>query len=447
MTKCSLSHGGITCIAVFLLLPLASHGAKVHGRMTLGGYTATERFTDATGGSDKNDFMVLSSRLFLKVTELGDAQWETVADLRDKQDFFDKLNKEQLQLDSSNQLQVRQLSLRAPPKDGKWSGTLGRFSIPEAGAVQIDGGLGEYYWSKDLRTGVLMGKNSRRNDQTYNQYNPNSNQYGLTTTYQSATRGWDKNFYLSHAFVRQAEGVEIDRSYLFQNMIYQWEENSRLITLLYLDFVPRTYVQTGNVLWQQSFSKSLATQLNILGIDVIEYSRRQGVREILSPSPYREVSAKLDYFTSPLTKIQISTMGGVRDADHLSKNETALAFEQNQFFNRNMDAFAKLGLRKNFTSNDQFTHLYVGYFSRKWESGIDLDYSIEKYNDGIIKHATTTELSLSNYLSKDLFSTLSVQRAADETVTIWTGFFKIGYRFGNQESPPIRDGASPRGQL
>jgi hypothetical protein len=206
-------------------------------------------------------------------------------------------------------------------------------------------------------------------------------------------------------------------------------------------------VQTGNVLWQQGIDKDWASQLSVLGIDVIEYSRRQGVRELLSPSPYKEVGAKLDYSPSPLNKWQFATKSGVRDADQLSKNEFSVAFEKNQWLSRNIDGIAKIGIRKNFTSNDKFVHFFTGYFSRKWESGLDLDYSIENYNDGVIKHAITTEVSLSNFLSKDLYSTFSVQRAADETVQIWTGFFKVGYRFGNQEIPPVRDGASPRGQL
>jgi hypothetical protein len=206
-------------------------------------------------------------------------------------------------------------------------------------------------------------------------------------------------------------------------------------------------VQTGNFLWQQSISKTTQSQLSLLGIDVIEYTRRQGVRERLTPSPYQESSWRFDITPRPLTKWIAGTSYGLRGIDKLIKNEFYLGYEKNQIFNANYDFFFKFGARRNFTSFDNFAHSYLGYFSRKWEAGLDLDYVIENYTDATIKHGVTIEASLSNYISRDLFSTVSVQRSTDEVVSIWTGFFKLGYRFGNQETTPIRDGSSPRGQL
>ena len=106
-------------VQYFALVMLLSvlHTSKVFseswsGRVVLGGYASTERFADTSAtGSSKNDFQTLSGRFYLKGENLGPGQFESITDLRDKHDFFDKLNKEKLALDARNQFQVRQLSV------------------------------------------------------------------------------------------------------------------------------------------------------------------------------------------------------------------------------------------------------------------------------------------------------------------------------------------------
>jgi hypothetical protein len=171
------------------------------------------------------------------------------------------------------------------------------------------------------------------------------------------------------------------------------------------------------------------------------------VRETLQPSAYQEVSDKLNYFVDRKRKFEVGYSSGVRQADDLTRNDLYLGYEENQVLGRNWDVFIKGGVRKNYSSNDTYSHLYLGYFSRKWEGSMEATYAIENYTDGTALHPLTLEATLSNYLAKELFSTFSFTRAADEKVTIYSVFFKIGYRFGNQQIAPIRDGSSPRGQL
>jgi hypothetical protein len=247
--------------------------------------------------------------------------------------------------------------------------------------------------------------------------------------------------------VTQSHGSEVDRTYLFHNAIYQWNSRSRLISLLYLDTVPRFYMQNGNILWQQGWTPRWSSQLSFLGVDVITYSRRQGVRERLAPSPYKEVAARANYATTPLSKWEFGFSDGRRDVDRLSRAEFYIGAERNQFWSRHWDIFGKLGGRKNFTSDDIFSNLYLGYYTRKWELGLDAEYGVEKYRDGVTKHPLTVEVDISNYLSRALFLTGSVQQAQDESVRILSGFLRLGYRFGGGDPPPLRDGSPPRGQL
>ena len=89
----------------------------------------------------------------------------------------------------------------------------------------------------------------------------------------------------------------------------------------------------------------------------------------------------------------------------------------------------------------------MGYFSKNYETVFDVDYAMQKNDDGTTTHPMNTELSLTSFFSKKYFASAALQRAADETVTILGTFIKIGYRFGNKDLPPIRDGAAPRVSL
>lgn len=432
-------------LTLSLAISPAAHGTLVNGRFTFGGYMATERFSNTDGGSDKNDAQVLSARYFLKLTDINNQPYDITVDLRDKNDFFDKADRERLQLTDRNNFQVRELNVRLhKPNFGM---QLGRFPVPEAGAAGVDGAMLVKPHTKDWRSGAFGGYNPKRWDQSYYQWNQQDVIAGAYTTYQSRGSALAKNLFLTHAIIDEVHGVQTDRFYLFHNMVYQWQPRSRLISLMYLDFVPRTYIQNGNLLWQQGWTPKFSSQLGVMAVDVITYSRRQGLREELAPSAYNEGSLRLDFEPWSTRKYQFGISSGSREADHLTKSEYYFGVEQSQFWSKRWDVFAKLGGRKNFTSDDIFANVYLGYFSRKWEFGWDVEYGIEKYKDDVTKHPLTIEFDVSNYLTRSLYLTGSVQRAKDEVVEIYTLFVKLGYRFGSGQLAPLRDGAPPRGQL
>ena len=442
------SPGSALLIAIgVLILPNSSQAEKIHGRFTLGGFASTERFTESTFGSDKNDFATLSARSFLKIDEIGEGKWEFVSDLRDKHDFFDKLDREKLALTAKNDFQVRQLSMRRPSKNHFWSGQLGRFPIPEAGAVYVDGLQVGNHWSPAFRSGLFGGLNPKQDSLSYLQFNPKATIYGLNLTYEPQQRSWARNAFYTLAVVNQIYENHLDRNYLYHNTIFQWNEDSRVIALLYLDFVPRVFVQTYSANWQQGLIRSFSTDLRVLGVDVIEYSRRQGVLEVLPPSRYSEGGIDLIFRPNSSAKYILSSMHGAREIDGLTRSEVDLAVYSSRFFSSNLDAYLVLGSRKNFTSQDRLIRTGGGYFSRSWESSLDLEYAIQQNTSGVTTHPLIAEVSLSHYYSKQTFFTLSFNRSADENVTIMSTFFKVGYRFGTQETPPVRDGAPPRGKL
>jgi len=433
-----------------LAAPFLAHGAatKIHQRYSFGGYAATERYkNDSSSGTDSNDFAILSGRAFLRVHDWGESKWEFVSDLRDKHDFFDKLDKERLTLNARNELQVRQLSLRRPNPSGFWSPQAGRFAVPEAGAVFVDGAQIENHWTKAVRTSVFGGLNPKQDADSYLKFNSEANVYGGNLTIQSQTGGWHQNFYSSTALVEKTYGGHRDRQYLFENLNYQWSRDGRFLGLLYLDFIPRSYVQTANAILQQGISQSFAIEAQGLMVDAIEYSRRQGVLERLPSSPYREGSLQVTLLPGSTSRLFVKGTYGKRQVDQLDKNEVMAGWSGTGFISPKWDLRAAGGVRKNFTSDDQFARGGLGYFSRKWESTLDVDFSAQTYATGQVLHPLITELTLANYYSRRTYSTLAFQHAADEDKTIMSVFFRVGFQFSNQEVPPVRDGAPPRGAL
>lgn len=429
------------------LINIPALAIKTTGRITLGGVAITERFNSQEFGSSSNDYMLGSARLFYKISELGEDHWELISDLRDRHDFFGKLNKEQLQLEGKNDFQVRQMSARWLNPKGNSSATLGRFQLPEAGAVFVDGAEYEYRISSPWKAGFFGGYNPKSVENSYLQLNTDAVQDGLFLTYQSKDEDWDKNLFFSHGLVQQKYKSQDERSFFFHNLIYQWKDDSRLISFLNYDFVPSGKIQTMNLLYQQKWSQAFSSELGHLVIDVLEYRRNQGVLEKLDASPYSESHAQINTKLGQHSEVALELSSGLRQADNLKRDEASLGYSMNEVFSKNMDMRLKLGSRKNFTSQDTFSKLSLGYFSRKWEYSFDAQYEIDKNDDTSITHPLTLELALTNYYSKEIFLTGSFQRAADENVTIMSTFVKLGYRFGNQEIPPIRDGAPPRGPL
>ncbi len=438
-------------ILLSVLFPSKGFSGNWSGRIVLGGYASTERFAETTGtGSSKNDFQTLSGRFYLKGENLGSGQWESITDLRDKHDFFEKLNKENLTLEPQNEFQIRQVSIGITNPRNFWGFQFGRFPVSEVGAAHVDGLQIRNYWTPEWKSTYFAGQNPQQRERSYLKTNSEAQIYGTSLTYQKLGGDWDRNTYASHGVVQDLYSGHIDRNYIFQNVIYQWNEDSRFISLLYYDLVPRGYVQNGTATWQQGWSRYFFTDLNLMAVDVIEYRRRQGVLETLISSPYSEASIRLNLNLAEKIEVNrffLQFTSGSRQLDNLKRQSVEFGYVKSKFWGPNWDIYATVEARKNFTSTDKLARLGLGYFSRRWDANLDLATQIQNNDSGVVTHPLMIDTSLSYLISRRLYVAVSVQSATDENVKIASAFFKFGYRFGNREVPPLRDGAPPRGAL
>jgi hypothetical protein len=437
-----------TLYIVVLSLGRFAKAEQTYGRITLGSYAAIEKYNDLDSGSDRNDFMTASARLYFRSFEMGsNKNWEFATDIRDKHDFFDKLNQEKLQLDPVNTVQLRQFDVKYESPSRFLFVDVGRFAVSEAGSAYCDGAELGIKGGSGWALAGFGGYNPKRPDQSYVTFNSNSYTSGAFFRFQNPNASWDQTFYTTLAHVTQSVGSDIDRQYVFNNLVYQYSAKSHLWYLLYVDFVPHTYVQTANVNWLQGINDNFSININALGVDVIEYLRRQDVREQLQASPYKEASIRFKQATNQGPNVYLQSLYGERQSDQLIRREQLFGFGLPRFFSVNVDLSGKIGYRDNFNSKDSFAALGLGYFSDLWELSFEVQSGEEVYANGDKLHPLLANMDFGFYVSRKLFFAMGVEQAQDEQVKISSGFLKLSYRFGNIETPPIRDGVTPRGRL
>ncbi|HCM39728.1 MAG: hypothetical protein A2X97_15675 [Bdellovibrionales bacterium GWA1_52_35] len=433
-------------LATQLVISPQARAATYYGRITSGGFVSKETFAHASDGQTSNDFLTASARLFYRISDLGDSKVETTIDLRDKNDFFDKLDRERLLLTSKNTFQARQLSIALPNNRGPLYGIIGRFPVSEAGPVHVDGAEAGLRWSPTFRASVFGGYNPERPDQTSLQYNPDSQVLGAYAVLQPKP-GESTYFYMNNAAVVQRVSGHTDRLFWANHFVYRWKSPNSVTGLFNFDFVPRSYLQFASLSWFQEWLKGRSSTVNLTAFDVIQYSRRQGVLETLPPSPYREAALRLRHRMNSVTTMNLNFSHGLRLNDLLQRTELSAGPSFLQFISRHFSAEALLGYRRNFTSRDTFFRFDLGWYSRFWEINFNGEAGIRVEPGLSTLHPVLTELGIAHFFSKGFYGTASIQDAWDERVNIVSGFVKFGYRFGSQDVAPLRDGAPPRGHL
>ena len=422
------------------------YAVSYSGRATVGSYISNEHFKLESDGTFNNDFSTISSRLFTRFTEITENRLEGTVDIRDKHDFFEKYDSEKLALTGNNTLQAREVSLKYNDPRSRWLATVGRFSISDAGAVNVDGAEAGVRWTESWRSSVFGGQDPKLPNQTYFQQNPHAYAFGTYTVFQPTSSSWRSNTLNSTALVAKNVQSHLDRFYFYDFFLYEWESPSRIMGMLYLDLVPRTYVQTGLLAYSQKLNKDWSSTLQGTAIDTIEYSRRKGVLETLAPSPYREGTLSVRQILNNTTSFNYYTLFGVRKADHRKVQIYSFGPDYTQIFHKEVSGGLKLGFKKNFTSRDFFTKINIGYYPKNWELVLDEYLAIQK-EAAQTYYPIISEVSLAHFFSREFYGTLSYQNATSAIAKVNTFFIYLGYRFGSKDVPPLRDGAPPRGRL
>lgn len=408
----------------------------------VGSFLSTERFSNMVD-TTRNDFSTVSSRFFLDVSDISSNHIEGVADIRDINDFFGKFDAERLALTPDNRLQAYQVYLGLPPDGPGFYWKAGRFAVNPAGGIFTDGAEAGYAWSSSWRTSLFGGLDAKRPDQWYTTWNPDSQAFGAYSLYEPENQGWRDRFYLANALVGETVLSHLDQAYFYTDSVYQWDARNLLSVLLYLDFTPMVYVQTGIIDYQQQLNDTWATTLNLIELDPIEYLRQQDVLEQLAPSPYREASLDVRQTLSDVALLDYEGRYGLRVDDALALWELSAGAIFPRVINEHLQLQANLVYRHDFTTYEDLLRLQAGFFSRKWEIDLDAYLGLQYQVDGNLYHPINGDLSLSWFFSKDLYATLGLEAASNELVSIGSGYLTLAYRYGSERPSLVRPNAPP----
>lgn len=370
-------------------------------------------------------------------------QW--TVDLRDRYSLYDKLNRQQLTLEERNIFQMTKFFYRQSNDWGQW--TLGRTSVIDAGGVYVDGLVLDVPLGQAWQLGALAGANPKRSTQTFVEGNSDSTIGGLYLTFQPNHLAWGKNLYIAHGLVSERFQGEEDRRFLSQSIQYQWSQYSQLIETAYVDFVPRANLQTGTFTWLQQWSDLLDTRLQALGVDVIEYARRQGLREQLTPSPYREGEIVIGLGARKALSFDIGLRNGRRLSDDLMLNDQYVRLRTTQEFLPRQLYELRAGQKKNFNSQDNYLQASMSFYNKRWEIVFDLEKSREEYFNSMTLNGTVANANFIFLWSKKMYVSSELQYAGDERLNIYSTFLRLNYRFGSDDLPPLREGAPPGSRL
>jgi hypothetical protein len=445
LTSCG--YGWLFCFLV-ASAPSAS-ATQVSGRFSFGFYASQENFSDDSQG-DNNDFMTTSERMYLKIQKWG--PFDAIFDLRDTHDFFDKLDAERTHLIGTDFFQFREADIRYPNQNGSFYAAVGRFSIMDAGSAWVDGAeIGERF-GHGWRFGIFGGHDPKRPEDIYMRSDTPDVDYGTYVSYQNPSPSWQHLFNTSLAYFENSVNGFVDRRYAFSNLLYQWNYASRLISNIYLDMVPRTFIQNGNVTYQQGISKDFDTSATLTAWDSITYSNQTGVLDQLPSSPYREASVRARYRLSEKTRWLNELNYGQRLADQTELKEAKTGAQVVGIFSPKIEMTGYLGYLEEFVARGPMGYFEIDYFSRQWEFGFNVNASAQQRFDDYggtpsTLNPVTTELNIARIISNSFLATAALQYAHDEIATIYSGFLTVTYRFGGKDLAPIRDGAAPRRRL
>lgn len=431
----------------FLNLVFTNAYSAYYGRFISGGFFSKEVFRNVE--NDRyNDVAILSERLFVNYSQILESNNELTLDLRDKLNFFDKLNSETLRLDSSNKIQLHQLNLKNSNATSV-NYRVGRFPVTEAGAIYLDGvelGSQSTFSNFITRYSLFFGLNPQVSDQSELNFTKDANAYGGYVVFESKGENWDNYLYSTFSLARQTYKSEVDRTYIYNNTMYQTGSGSSLSLLGYLDLEPEINIQNLWASYLYTFTNKFRWRNSISTIDTIQYSRVKDIRETLPNSKYHQMSTSLQSPGNAKDYYELKVSAGLREYDKKNKLELKYGYNISEFIYNDLTLGVRTGLRKDFVNNAVSLGASLLFTNLRREISLSQDLQYETINK-VNNYVSITELSYTRFFDRSLFGIISGQNIWDKDVSILSVLFKISYRFGEGGQAPLRDGAAPMGQL
>ncbi len=436
-----------------LILSMCMLNTKVYGsytgRYSFGAYLSKESFSDyGNNPSDaSNDELKFTQRYFLTADRFV-GENDFLLDVRDEYNNFKKVQKSNLTLTSSYSVKIKQLSLK---KSGDYSGTksqVGRFSIPEAGSLVIDGvdiGRRTMWNGFSAKYSLFTGLNQSTGVEEGDNGNYSSFANGAYVLVESKTSDWDRYLYSSTSFVQNRYKGDVDREYFFNNSILQTSLNHHFSGLIYQDIRPRVKLKNGSFQYLYSGVNNSKLRIYTNYSDSIQQYRQNGILLNLPASSYVEYGVQHRgseinnaYYLEKLLKY------GKRSTDSKENFEGKIILG---FPSDDMDHYTQLIHLKVGNHFDRYEigpGLKLMKFNLKRELMILGEYYAQKdkatnESNGVFNG----EYSYTRFFKNHLLGLFSFQYTYQKNVNIFSFFLNLTYRFGDGGVAPVREGEPP----
>ena len=438
----------LACLFLMLALfaPTDADSYEYHGSILSGGYVAREDITGESELNTDNDRAVFSGRAFLDVNRIGSQQYQFTADLRDRHDFFDKIDTQRLQLSGKNTPRLRQLVLRDPGTSQSLYWSVGRFLPAENNVIYNDGLEGGIHLSTNHKVGIFAGYRPKINEEHAANLGSNAYQTGIYHVYQNDASSWDEGKYLSNMLVyapRYFDDQPVPSIAFINQGFLHLGSNNRLVTYLNVQGTPDVRVEDAKLEFDKRFDSKLSARFIASRIDLIEYRNQRDILERLPATAYSQAKISGQYRLNETIRLDGNLLAGERESDKLRKYEVSAGANFTKLAAGHVVTSVLFGTRRSFISRDLFAASTINRFTDKWLIDANLRVTRQQRDSGLIRNQYIIGSNLGLYATRSLLATAGAELAKEENITIVSGLLTIGYRFGSRELTPLRDVAPP----
>jgi hypothetical protein len=437
-----------TALAVWLVPhrpESTAYGFGVKGQFRLGGYSSQVKLDEDPQGLGHNDSSVISSRLHLDLIRLNRSGDEVTIDIRDDYDFFGKSDRELLELQAENQLEIREAAYRNPWEYNRLYYTVGRFTLPEANIYTNDGAEVGYRLTRASRVGGFLGVANEdivSPDTVTPDYRGfNGNQGGIYYIYENKGSRFRDSTYMTNA-IAQSPTFELNdfrnKVYFYHMSLFYLGSSHRFSNHVNFDIQPESHLRQAYLSYQyQSMRYRFNTYFNRLSAE--DYRLQQDIQDSLAPSVVDTLSADFIQRLDPALSLEYKARLSQRSTDSLKRLLLLVGSRYRGLSRGRMSVGGFVGSRQNYLSDDLLIDLQFDYFQQNYSVHIDQEISTRDYRDRDVSLTETkTYGELAFYFSDSFRGSAAYSLAQNEQATVNTLYVMMGYYFGRGTTSPLR---------
>ncbi len=456
---------------ILIIAAMAARDAFAYdysARFNLGIYTIKEDLKNTGIAPTSNDRMLGIGRAYSDLTNLTSSGLTFTMDVRNQYDPFGRIEPSLGRMAASNDAQLRQLVLRTPPTRQGFFWSVGRFVAADAVVLGNDGVEGGIRFNPNTRFGLFGGLYPEHRGGRSLKIAKEERQVGTYAVFEENSKAGENNTYASSSIVsrKSVDGVgsfdnpavrrggsilvgnetappddaPVD-NYVFwyANAFRQRAGGQRISYISHIIVQPTAQIRNLWASWYQPFAQRLSGTVNVFHLDLRSYQQFRDLLDRLPISGYSQIGGDLRFKLSNQMALVGDTSYGRRDVDGRNQYGLGGRLVTTGLLRSHLTAFAGLGVRRNFLSQDVVLRSGATYYLQESAFSASLQYTSQTLADRPALHPLVADFDVSMLINRSLIGAFAFEVAQDEQASIYSALLSIGYRINNRQATPIRD--------